>query len=156
LAAGQISYLSVARGFRHYPAMLLFLATILEQLDLALEHILKRDVHNARFGLMLTDNALELVLHQIAKDTANDRSFYAWRQEVDPHQAALDRAWALFRRQAQFCAADCIDDRADGCNSRHHARFPQRGLSRGPSARDYVACAVVVLFRRHMWVSWTL
>ena len=38
--------------------MFLFLAGVVEQLDLALEHINKGDVHNARFGLMLTDNAL--------------------------------------------------------------------------------------------------
>ena len=57
--------------------MLLFLATVLEQLDLALEHVSKRDVHNARFGLMLTDNAVELVLHQIAKDQAAELKVYS-------------------------------------------------------------------------------
>jgi hypothetical protein len=72
--------------------VLLFLATVLEQLDLALEHILKRDIHNARFGLMLTDNALELVLHQIAKDKVNDLKSYAWRREIYIHRAALDKA----------------------------------------------------------------
>src|ERR1700677_4138028 len=72
--------------------MLLFLATVLEQLDLALEHVVKGDVHNARFGLMLTDNALELVLHQIAKDKKSDLKSYAWRNEIYPQQAALDKA----------------------------------------------------------------
>jgi hypothetical protein len=72
--------------------MLLFLATVLEQLDLALEHVVKGDVHNARFGLMLTDNALELVLHQIAKDKKSDLKSYAWRNETYPQQAALDKA----------------------------------------------------------------
>ena len=48
--------------------MLMFLATVLDQMDLALEHIQKSTVHDARFALMLTDNAVELVLHQIAKD----------------------------------------------------------------------------------------
>ena len=47
--------------------MLLFLASVIEQLDLALEQISKGDVHYARFGMMLTDNAVELILHQIAK-----------------------------------------------------------------------------------------
>jgi hypothetical protein len=59
--------LCVTVVLRHYSRVLLVLATVLEQLDLALEHILKRDIHNARFGLMLTDSARELVLHQIAK-----------------------------------------------------------------------------------------
>ncbi|SMF51178.1 hypothetical protein SAMN06265365_117117 [Tistlia consotensis] len=54
--------------FGHYSRMLLFLAGVLEQMDLALEHISTREVHDSRFGLMLTDNAIELVLHQIAKE----------------------------------------------------------------------------------------
>jgi hypothetical protein len=72
--------------------VLLFLATVLEQLDLALEHVLKRDIHNVRFGLMLTDNALELVLHQTAKDKVNDLKPHAWRRETYLHQTALDKA----------------------------------------------------------------
>ena len=48
--------------------MLMFLADVLEQMDLALEHIEKGGVHDARFGLMMTDNAVELVLHQTAKE----------------------------------------------------------------------------------------
>jgi hypothetical protein len=72
--------------------MLLFLATVLEQLDLALEHVSKRDVHNARFGLMLIDNAMELVLHQIAKDKALKIKIFGYSQEKYSHQAALDKA----------------------------------------------------------------
>jgi hypothetical protein len=72
--------------------MLLFLATVLEQLDLAFEHVSQRDVHNARFGLMLTDNAIELILHQIAKDKAARIKSFAHRHEKYPHQAALVKA----------------------------------------------------------------
>lgn len=72
--------------------MLLFLATILEQLDLALEHVLGSDIHNARFGLMLTDNALELVLHQIARDKVNDLKLFGGSRASYMHQAALDKA----------------------------------------------------------------
>jgi hypothetical protein len=72
--------------------MLLFLASVLEQLDLALEHIAKGDVHNARFGLMLTDNAVELVLHQIAKDKASDLKSFPYLREEYAHQDALNRA----------------------------------------------------------------
>ncbi|SNT53121.1 hypothetical protein SAMN05216374_4623 [Tardiphaga sp. OK246] len=72
--------------------MLLFLATVLEQLDLALEHVSKRDIHNARFGLMLTDNAVELVLHQIAKDKASDIKTFSYLNEEFSHQANLNKA----------------------------------------------------------------
>jgi hypothetical protein len=71
--------------------MILFLASVLEQLDLALEHISKGDIHNARFGFMLTDNAVELVLHKIAKDQAY-KLRNSYQQEEYPHQAALDKA----------------------------------------------------------------
>lgn len=72
--------------------MLMFLASVLEQLDLALEHISKRDVHNARFGLMLTDNAVELILHQIAADKQRKLKLYRSQTETFTHQKALDKA----------------------------------------------------------------
>jgi len=72
--------------------MLLFLASVLDQLDLALEHIQKGNMHDARFGMMLTDNALELVLHQIAKDKVADLKMWSFKQEEYRHQAALDEA----------------------------------------------------------------
>lgn len=72
--------------------MLLFLGTILEQLDVALEHVQKRDVHNARFALMLTDNVVELVLHQISKDRAGQLKMYAYQREEYPHTEALEKA----------------------------------------------------------------
>ncbi|MBJ7402172.1 MAG: hypothetical protein JHD07_02275 [Bradyrhizobium sp.] len=72
--------------------MLLFLASVIEQLDLALEQISKGDVHYARFGMMLTDNAVELILHQIAKDKASNLKMYAWQKETYKHQTALDNA----------------------------------------------------------------
>ena len=72
--------------------MLLFLATIVEQLDLALEHVLKGDVHNCRFSLMLTDNAVELLLHQFAKDKAGYNNTFSHLREKYPHNAALTKA----------------------------------------------------------------
>lgn len=72
--------------------MLLFLAGILEQLDLAAEHIAKREVHDSRFGLMLTDNALELVLHQIAKGKQRRLNLVSFTKKVYQHQSALDKA----------------------------------------------------------------
>lgn len=83
--------------------MLFFLASVVEQLDLALEHIRKGDVHNARFGLMLTDNALELVLHRYAKDRAQDVKASAWRREPYQHQRSLDKALGRnFRDKVSF------------------------------------------------------
>jgi hypothetical protein len=66
--------------------MLLFLAAVLEQLDLALEHVSKRDVHNARFGLMLTDTRVVQCAsgshaydaHTLADVTLCDMSVAAW------------------------------------------------------------------------------
>ncbi len=73
--------------------MLLFLAGVVEQLDLALEHIDKGDVHNARFGLMMTDNALELVLHQIARDKRAEAGSWRYRDKPYPYEAQLRRAF---------------------------------------------------------------
>lgn len=72
--------------------MLGFLAHTLEQLDLALEHVLKGDANSARFAVMLTDNALELVLHQVAKDERLERSAFWKRDQVYEDVAALEAA----------------------------------------------------------------
>ncbi len=88
----QQNYLPTPSVFRHADNMLLFLASVLEQLDLALEHVSKRDVHNARFGLMLTDNAVELVLHQIAKDKATELKMWAHKRDQYPNQKPLEKA----------------------------------------------------------------
>lgn len=76
----------------HASGMLLFLASVLEQLDVAQEHVVKKDVHNARFSLMLTDNAVELVLHQIAKDKAADLKAWAHIREKYTHTEVLEKA----------------------------------------------------------------
>lgn len=73
--------------------MLLFLAGVVEQLDLSLEHIGKGDVHNARFGLMLTDNALELVLHEIVRDKRAEAGSWRYREKPYPHEAQLRKAF---------------------------------------------------------------
>jgi hypothetical protein len=87
--------------------MLLFLATIVEQLDLALEHVTKRDVHNARFGLMLTDNAVELFLHQLAKEKRGYMGNYKHLRDKYPHHAALDKALGRsFDAKVRFAKLD--------------------------------------------------
>ncbi|MEY9562255.1 hypothetical protein [Sinorhizobium fredii] len=72
--------------------MLKFLADVLDQMDLALEHIDRGSVHDARFGLMLTDNAVELVLHQIAKDQQSRLKAYRHLEEKFEHRKELEEA----------------------------------------------------------------
>ncbi|WP_250495050.1 hypothetical protein [Caballeronia sp. GAWG1-1] len=73
--------------------MLLFLAGVVEQLDFALEHICKGDVHNARFGLMLTDNAVELILHQIVKDKCAEVGSWRYDGKTYPYELQLQKAF---------------------------------------------------------------
>ncbi|MGJ8534876.1 MAG: hypothetical protein ACSHYC_22005 [Alphaproteobacteria bacterium] len=87
--------------------MLMFLASVLEQLDFAFEQVEKRDVHNARFSLMLTDNALELVLHQIAKDKAAKLKIFGFMNDVYKNQTTLDKALKKdFRQKVRFARVD--------------------------------------------------
>lgn len=72
--------------------MLRFLANIIEQIDLALEHVVKGDANNARFGLMLIDNAVEITLHQIAKDMQTKAESYRYREKPYEHAAILQDA----------------------------------------------------------------
>jgi hypothetical protein len=105
--------------------MLLFLATVLEQLDLALEHVSKADVHNARFSLMLTDNALELFFHQIAKDKASYLKAYPSAREEYPHLAALNKASGRsFEAKVNFAKreAELSEESARTINILHEIR----------------------------------
>ena len=47
--------------------MLRFLANNIEQVDLATEHVSKGDANNARFGLMLLDNIIEITLASLTR-----------------------------------------------------------------------------------------
>ena len=72
--------------------MLRFLANILEQLDVALDHLTKCDANNSRFALMLTDNVVEIMLHQIAKDKRTSLKMYRYKRETYEHTVALEKA----------------------------------------------------------------
>ncbi|MDW9776420.1 hypothetical protein GOA89_32535 [Sinorhizobium meliloti] len=72
--------------------MLVFLASVLDQMDLALEHTRKASVHDARFGLMLTDNAVELALHELAKEKHAELKAWAYMREDYPHKKELEEA----------------------------------------------------------------
>jgi len=64
----------------------------IEQLELALEHIQKGDPNNARFALMLADNAIELTLHHAAKDKETEVKWKKQAGQDYKHEAALNDA----------------------------------------------------------------
>ena len=73
--------------------MLLRLAQIIEQLDLALEQLQVDDPNYARFGLMLTDNALELTLHRLAEHEQAHAVSMRWKPDyAHPHAKKLSSA----------------------------------------------------------------
>lgn len=93
--------------------MLLFLAGIVEQLDLALEHLGKRTVYDARFSLMLTDNALELVLHQIVEDERREEGSWRYREKPYPYETQLRKAYlGSFSDKVAFARLEAgLDDK---------------------------------------------
>lgn len=94
--------------------MLLFLANLIEQIDLAVEHLAKGDANNARFALMLSDNAVELMLHRMALD--QQRKLKDYPQETYAHKAALERAQGRhFDEKVKFAKliAGLTEDQAD-------------------------------------------
>ncbi|PTV70222.1 hypothetical protein [Agrobacterium pusense] len=68
-----------------------FYAALLDQMDLALEHLDKGGVHDARFALMLTDNAVELAIHKLATEKHSDLMSWS-RLEKYPHKQELVEA----------------------------------------------------------------
>jgi hypothetical protein len=67
-------------------------ANIIEQLDLAAEHLGYCDPNNAWFALMLSDNIIELTLHQYAKEKRSELKANSWRKETYAHERALEKA----------------------------------------------------------------
>ncbi|TKV70625.1 hypothetical protein D0C28_24605 [Rhizobium sp. AU243] len=83
--------------------MLRFLASVLDQMDLALEHILKGGVHDARFGLMLTDNAIELAMHELAKNKHSELKASWIQRERFQHTKELEEAMGrVFEAKLKF------------------------------------------------------
>jgi hypothetical protein len=76
--------------------MLSRLANTIEQLDLAAEHLALGDANNARFALMLSDNIVELTLHQYAKDKLDELKAFSWRNEAFEHEKALEKALSRY------------------------------------------------------------
>ncbi|MBY3091704.1 hypothetical protein HFO72_12940 [Rhizobium laguerreae] len=89
--------------------MLVFLATVLDQMDLALEHIGKSSVHDARFGLVLTDNALELAIHEFAKNKHSELKAWQHLEEKYPHKKELEEALGrVFDSKLKFAKIEGI------------------------------------------------
>jgi hypothetical protein len=63
-----------------------FAASVIEQLDFALDHILLDDPNYKRLSLMLIDNALELALHHHALDRKGD---LRWKKDEPKGDVAL-------------------------------------------------------------------
>jgi len=138
--------------------MIMFLAGILEQLDLALEHIAKGDDHNARFGLMMTDNALELVLHQITKDKRSDAAGWRYREKPYEHEAKLKKAFVgSFPDKIAFAKVDgrmaAAQARTFGIMHEYRNEVYHAGLAHEsillPLARFYFAeaCEYIATYR---------
>jgi hypothetical protein len=72
--------------------MMNFLINIVEQMDLAREHVAKGDINNVRFGLMLIDNAVEITLHQIAKDKQREPKSFLQSDKANERSSALEAA----------------------------------------------------------------
>lgn len=74
----------------------------IEQLDLALEHLSKGDVNNARFALMLIDNVIEITLHHVALEKQAEQKWLS-REKVYEHSNALNAALGQrFERKISF------------------------------------------------------
>ncbi len=85
---------------------MLWLARILEQLDLALEQLSERTPHNARFGLILTDNALELALHRYARDLSHHLKEPPYHPRPYQHAQGLRKALSQhFEPKVSFAKA---------------------------------------------------
>ncbi|RVI34229.1 hypothetical protein [Sinorhizobium meliloti] len=105
--------------------MLRFLANNIEQVDLALEHVTKGDANNARFGLMLLDNVVEITLHQIAKDKQSELSSFMHRDKPYVHAAALKAALGQhFEAKLKFAkkSGKLTDDASDSIAIFHSFR----------------------------------
>ena len=89
-----------------------FLANNVEQLDVALEHALLGDANNARFALMMTDNAIEITLHQTAVDAQMMSRLNWYRENEYEHARELNAALGNdFRAKVTFA---CVLGRLDG------------------------------------------
>ena len=66
-----------------------FLANIIDQMDLALDHLALQDTNYNRFALMLVDNALELALHKYAEGQNKEKYRHSSEDVSDDQKIVL-------------------------------------------------------------------
>lgn len=142
--------------------MVKFIAGVLEQLDVALEHISKGDVHNARFGLMMTDNALELTLHRFAGDKLGELKAWDRKWDAYPHKDELLAAQGQhFDRKVKFAHIEGMISTEDKAtiinlhgfrNQLHHAGLQHEQVLPSLSAFYLdVVCRILADYRVSHW-----
>jgi len=144
--------------------MLLFLAGIVEQLDLALEHLGKRTVHDARFSLMMTDNALELVLHQIVEDKRREAGSWQYREKPYPYETQLRKAYlGSFSDKVAFARIEAgLDDKTartfnilhDYRNDLYHAGLAHESILQTLAQFYFNTACVHLSSYEPKWFGW--
>lgn len=142
--------------------MVQFIAGVLEQLDVALEHISKGDVHNARFSLMMTDNALELALHRYAKDKLASLRSWDRMWEKYPHKDAVSDAQGQnFDKKVKFAEIEGLISKRDQVtiiglhdfrNKLHHAGLQHEAVLPGLASFYLdVVCRIMEAYPLRSW-----
>jgi hypothetical protein len=94
-----------------------FLASIIEQMDLALDQLALNDANYQRFALMLVDNAMELTLHRYANDKYNENEM--WGKLSEPRHDPKAVATAMgqhFESKVKLARVTGLIDQS-ACNS---------------------------------------
>lgn len=145
--------------------MLKFLASVLDQIDLALEHIMKGSVHDARFGLMLTDNAIELAMHELAKNKHSELKTSWYLRENYQHTKALEQAMGrVFEAKLKFAKLEGLmtDEQArtvalmhDFRNELYHVGLQHEAILPALSRFYFsTACGVLRAYRIRSFSYW--
>lgn len=92
--------------------MIQFLADAIDQLDLALDQLATGDHNYDRFAMMLVDNALELTLHQHARDSEGRNRLWGavGKTEVDPKKVKQALGRRFDRKVSLARATGLIDE----------------------------------------------
>lgn len=117
--------------------MIMFLASVIEQLDLALDQIVLNDPNYNRFALMLVDNAMELTLHRFAEDKdAENKMFARISQPRNDPKAVREALGHRFDAKVKLArtAQLLTDEEAASINTLHFYRNQvyHRGLEHEP------------------------
>jgi hypothetical protein len=117
--------------------VIMFLASVIEQLDLALDQIILKDANYSRFALMLTDNAVELTLHRFAEDREAENKLYSRfdKPRHDP-KVVSEALGQKFDKKVKLARVSGLltDEEAESINTLHSYRNQvyHRGLEHEP------------------------